>query len=301
MQLARRSLALNALPVAAVGAAVLMTRLTGPSNDIPYTLFLAAVFLSAWFGGLKRAMIALALSILAAYALFLPADPDREAGAGLFLRSARFALVSGLFIWLIESRRRADGAVRESEERYRGTFENAAVGVAQVAIDGRWTSVNQKLCDLLGYAREELLERTWMDLTHPEDRADVRELADRLLRGERPSESIDQRYIRKDGTTLWATVTTSIQWDADGRPDDFIAIIQDVSECKRLEHELIQASARLDLAIRVSNVGIWEVDMPDGVYANGTGTWINVWEQLGLEPPEQGSPFVNWLELLALR
>ena len=82
-------------------------------------------------------MIALTLSIVAAYAFFLPADPDREAGAGLVLRTVRFALVSGLLIWLIESRRCADGAVRESEERFRGTFDNAAVGIAHHDADGR--------------------------------------------------------------------------------------------------------------------------------------------------------------------
>ena len=83
-------------------------------------------------------------------------------------------------------RLQAEEALRESEERFRGTFENAAVGICHTAIDGRWLRVNQKLCDLLGYTREELLERTWMDMTHPDDRAAGLALSDSLVRGERP-------------------------------------------------------------------------------------------------------------------
>ncbi len=192
----------------------------------------------------------------------------------------------------------AELVLRESEERFRGTFENAAVGIAHVAIDGRWLSVNRTLCNLLGYTREELLEPTWIDITHPDDRAAGRELADKLLRGELPRDSLDKRLVRKDGTILWATVTRSVQRTAEGRPDYFIAFIQDISERKRLEQALIQANARLDLAIRGSNVGIWEVNMPDGDYAKGVGHWINVWEQLGFEPPEDRSPFSVWQEFL---
>ena len=112
--------------------------------------------------------------------------------------------------------------------------------------------MNQKLCDLLGYTREELLEPTWMDTTHPDDRAAGLALAERLLRGERPGDSLEKRFIRKDGTIFWATVTRSIQRDAEGRPDYFIAFIQDIAERKRLEQALIQAHARLELAMRSS-------------------------------------------------
>ena len=70
------------------------------------------------------------------------------------------------------------------------------------------------------------------------------------------------------------------------------SLARDITERKRLEAELRQADARLDLAIRGSNVGIWEVDMPDGDYAKGVTNWINVWEQLGLEPPRIDSPSV---------
>jgi len=199
---------------------------------------------------------------------------------------------------LLLEHRWAEEALRESEERFRGAFENAAVGIAHHDLEGRFLRVNQKYCEIVGYAREELLGKSWMDTTYPDDRAAGLALAGRMLRGELPCDSLENRYIRKDGTVIWATVTPSIQRDAEGQPDYFISFIQDISERKRLEEELSQAHARLELAIRGSNVGLWEVDMPDGDYATGVTSWINVWEQLGLEPPADRSPSVVSVDFL---
>ena len=199
---------------------------------------------------------------------------------------------------LLLEHRWAEEALRESEERFRGAFENAAVGIAHHDLEGRFLRVNQKYCEIVGYAREELLGKSWMDTTYPDDRAAGLALAGRMLRGELPCDSLENRYIRKDGTVIWATVTPSIQRDAEGQPDYFISFIQDISERKRLEEELSQAHARLELAVRGSNVGLWEVDMPDGDYATGVTSWINVWEQLGLEPPADRSPSVVSVDFL---
>ena len=159
MHPAQRSLARKALPAVAVAVAVLVTRLLGPSGDIPFILFLAAVFLSAWYGGLGPALTAVVLSLLAVYSFFVPPHSDLDMGGNLASRSVRFVLVSGLLIWLTESRRRAEEALRESEERFRGTFENADVGIAHHDLEGRFLRVNQKFCEILGYTREELLGR----------------------------------------------------------------------------------------------------------------------------------------------
>ncbi len=299
MQPAQRSLARQALPAVAVAVAVLVSRLSGPSGDIPFTLFLAAVVLSAWYGGPGPALTAVVLSLLAIYSFFRPPDPDPDIGGDLPARSVRFVVVSGLVMWLLESRRRAEGALRESEERLRATFENAAVGICHTAIDGRWLSVNQKLCDLLGYTREELLERTWMDTTHPDDRAAGLAPADSLVRGERPSDSLEKRFIRKDGTVIWATVTPSIRRDAEGRPDYFIAFIQDISERKHLEQALIQAHARLELAVRGSNITLLELNMPDGVLEKSRLEVISAGNQLsGYDRSELPTDFAATMALV---
>ena len=298
MHPAQRSLARKALPAVAVAVAVLVTRLLGPSGDIPFTLFLAAVFLSAWCGGLGPALTAVVLSLLAVYSFFVPPHSDLDMGGNLASRSVRFVLVSGLLIWLTESRRRAEEALRVSEERFRGTFENAAVGIAHHDLEGRFLRVNQKYCEIVGYAREELLGKTWQDIRLPEERADELDRYASLLRGERPNYPLERRCVGKDGSLVWISLAVSLRRDAAGTPAYVIAIVQDISERKRLEHALIQANAWLDLAIRGSNVGIWEIDMPDGDYAKGVGSWINVWEQLGVEPPADRSPSAVSLDFL---
>jgi HPt (histidine-containing phosphotransfer) domain-containing protein len=120
---ALRFLARYALPAAAVAAAVLVTRLLGPSRDIPFTLFLVAVLLSAWYGGPVPALTAVVLSLVAVYSVFAPSSLDLEMGEHLLSRSVQFVLVSGLIIWLSESRRRAEEALRESERRLRALTE----------------------------------------------------------------------------------------------------------------------------------------------------------------------------------
>src|SRR5262249_35417109 len=160
----------------------------------------------------------------------------------------RFVLASGLLIWLNESRQRAEEALRESEERFRGTFENAAVGIADCDLQGRFLRVNQKFCEIVGYTQEELLQKTGQDITHPDDLAASLEQFRPLLRGEQPSYSLEKRLVRKDGSPVWIDQAVSLRRDTAGKPAYVIAILQDISERKRLEEELSQANARVGLA-----------------------------------------------------
>ena len=183
-------------------------------------------------------------------------------------------------------RRRTEDALRESEERFRGTFENAGVGIADCDLQGRFLRVNQKLCEIVGYTREELLQKTWQDITHPDDLAAGLEQFLPLPRGEQPGCSLEMRYVRKDGSLVWADVAVSLGRDAAGRPAYVIAILQNISERKRLEEELSQANARLELALRSSRTSTWEIDIPDGVFENGRVTYGGDWELLGYGRPE---------------
>jgi PAS domain S-box-containing protein len=134
--------------------------------------------------------------------------------------------------------------VREAERRFRATFEQAAAGMAHVGLDGRWLLVNQTLCDLVGYTPAELLERTFQDVTYPDDlEADLAGLR-RLLGGEIGTYTMEKRYIRKDGSTLWIARTVSLVRDEAGSPLYFIAVIQDIAERKRAEESLREADRR---------------------------------------------------------
>jgi PAS domain S-box-containing protein len=127
--------------------------------------------------------------------------------------------------------------LRESEQLFRTTFEHATVGIAHVGLEGRWLRFNQRLCDIVGYTRDELAERTFQEITHPDDREnDIAQLR-RMLAGAEEAYEVDKRYIRKDGTTVWVHLSARIERTPNGAPKYFLSVIQDINERKQLERE----------------------------------------------------------------
>lgn len=138
-------------------------------------------------------------------------------------------------------RRRAEEQVRESEERFRAIFDQVAVGVAETSLEGRWLRVNRRLCDIMGYTREEMLGTTYMAMTHPDDVARSVDQTRRLAAGEFPTYAMEKRYIRKDGSPIWCAVAVSLVRGAAGEPRYTIAVINDITEQKRLQEHLLHA------------------------------------------------------------
>jgi PAS domain S-box-containing protein len=136
-----------------------------------------------------------------------------------------------------------------TDEGFRMTFEEAALGMAHVAVDGRWLRINRKLCEILGYCREDLLGMTFQDITYPEDLdldlAHVQELLD----GKAQRYSMEKRYIRKDGSLVWANLTVALLRDAKGAPQYFISLIEDISIRKRMEESIAQSQAELEAQV----------------------------------------------------
>ncbi len=123
----------------------------------------------------------------------------------------------------------------ESERRFRLTFEQVAVGIAHVAPDGHWLLVNQRLCEILGYTREELLQMTFQEITYPPDLdADVAFMQD-VLAGRLTEYSMEKRYIRHDGSLLWANLKVTLVRNDDGQPAYFISVVEDISQRKQDE------------------------------------------------------------------
>jgi len=184
----------------------------------------------------------------------------------------------------INDRKRAEEALRESEERFRGTFENAAVGIAHVDSQGQFLRVNEKFCDIVGCPRAQFIGHTIPEMTHPDDiAADLAQFGP-LMRGELPSYAMEKRFLRADGAIVWVQLTASLQRDAAGDPAYCIKVIQDISERKRLEEELRMANSRVELAVRGSAIGIWDIEMADGVIEHGRGHCFNFGELLGYKP-----------------
>ena len=163
----------------------------------------------------------------------------------------------------ISERKRLAEALRESEEMFRGTFENAAVGIAHTHLSGRFLRVNDRFCGIVGYPREELLQKTFQDITHPDDLATSLGLLGALMRGESPALRYEKRYIRKDGSPVWVGLITSLQRDAAGQPAYVIAVVQDISERKRLEEALRESEARFRTLAEALPTKVWTAE-PDG-------------------------------------
>lgn len=138
----------------------------------------------------------------------------------------------------------AERRLQESEELFRTTFEQAAAGVCHVSPRGRFMRVNRRLSDIWGYSREELMQLTFQEITHPEDLA--RDLAEvrRMLDGETGRYIREKRYLRKDGSVVWCNLTLSLVREASGEPKYFIAVVEDITEQKRLESELKKLARR---------------------------------------------------------
>ncbi|MBZ4373664.1 PAS domain S-box protein [Corallococcus sp. AS-1-6] len=130
----------------------------------------------------------------------------------------------------ISARRKAEDLLRLSEERFRTAFEGAPVGMALVGLDGRFLHVNAALCDLVGYSRDEMLHRSFQDLTAPEDLAMDVEYAKRMRQGELSSFQREKHYVRKDGRRIAILIWSAVVRDARGMPLHFISQMQDITE-----------------------------------------------------------------------
>jgi PAS domain S-box-containing protein len=149
---------------------------------------------------------------------------------------------------LIIQRKKTEVALRESEHRLSAIFNQAAVGIAQLDATGRWILVNQKFCEIMGYSPQELLTQTFDEFIHPDDRTITFSEYQRLLR-EQPNYSVEKRYLRKDGSSIWTNITISIINDDLGTPT-FTAIIEDISERKNAEQEIKQLNETLESRVK---------------------------------------------------
>ncbi len=138
----------------------------------------------------------------------------------------------------ITYQKQSEKALRESEERFRSTFEQAAVGIAHADNNGKFIRVNQKLCDILGYTRSELLQRTFLQVTYADDLdSDLKQVRN-LLSGKIANFSMEKRYTRKDASVIWVEMTVSLVRRSNDEPDYFLSVIKDISQRKQAQTQL---------------------------------------------------------------
>jgi len=151
---------------------------------------------------------------------------------------------------LILERQRVNEQLRESERRFQATFEQAAVGIAIVSMEGRWLQVNQTLCDIVGYPPNEMMSMAFQDITYADDLDADWDYLRRLRDGELSTYTREKRYVCKDSSVLWVGLTVSLVRKSDHSPDYFIAIIQNIQARKEIEAHLNQAK-------RIAHLGHW--------------------------------------------
>ena len=205
-------------------------------------------FLSA--GGLEGVRRYMSFRTLPDYPLVVLVGASQSEVLADFFRKRNHAYVLTLLVSIVivsfsallmaafARQKRAIDALASSETQFRATFNQAAIGIAHTAPDGRFLRVNQKLCDMFGYTVEELLKLKTAAITHPDDRGAARPLQARLIAGEIETFTLERRGVRKDGSVIWTNRTVSLVRDAAGAPLYFIRVMEDITQRNQLQQDL---------------------------------------------------------------
>jgi PAS domain S-box-containing protein len=210
----------------------------------------------------------------------------------------------------ISERKRAEDRLRTSEAQFRSTFEQSAVGMVQVsATTGRFIRMNAEYCELTGYSAEELVEMTPSDLNFAEDRAADVDAFGLFLRGEVGLYEQEKRYLRKDGKVIWVHVNATLLRDADGRPEQTMAVVQNVTARKQAEDTLRASEERFRSLVTATTQIVWTCT-PEGLAVKDSPTWraftgqtLVQWLGSGwvnaIHPDDQEATLASWQRGLA--
>lgn len=234
-------------------------------------LFLGAVALSCWYGGMKPGLFATALSTLACDYFLIPAFYSFAiVSLSEAIQLIELVSISLLICFLTEQlhqtkrhfahanaalkreiveREQAQKALQDSEAQFRAVFNQAAMGLEIADQNCNLLRVNQRYCDIVGYSSTELLQIKWSDITSSEYLAAELELTRQLWVGEIPHYSIEKQYIHRSGSVFWGNVTKSLMYDRHGHPSHTIAIIQDISDRVLAQEKLKHINQELSEAL----------------------------------------------------
>ncbi|MFP5042127.1 PAS domain S-box protein [Parasediminibacterium sp. JCM 36343] len=150
----------------------------------------------------------------------------------------------------------------QSEEQFRGTFENSAIGIAIVSLTGQWIDVNPSVCNIVGYTKKELLSLTFQDITHQDDLEDDLGNVNALLEGRSNNYTLEKRYLHKDGSVVWVLLTVSLLRDAANKPVHFISQIIDITSKKKSEEQVMRLVSDLNAVLNATTeVSIISTDL----------------------------------------
>ncbi|KUM25393.1 diguanylate cyclase [Mesorhizobium loti] len=213
------------------------------------------------------------------------------------LQLSTAAIGASLFLFALFIRRIADDhrQIAESEQRFRRAMEDSAIGVAIVGLDGRIVQTNPAFAAMLGYSRTEIEALTFFQITHPDDLQLGRETMVALKEGKIDSFHFEKRYLKKDGTPVWAQLAGSvIREEETGRPLYLVSQIEDIDARKQAEARIAEAETRWNFALTSAGQGVWSLDMRKGgtTYSE---TWVRM---LGYDDGELDGDPDRWLTMI---
>jgi PAS domain S-box-containing protein len=253
------------IAVAQMLMSALLIALTGGRIETHFHVFGSLVILSFYrdWRVLVPATIVVALDhflrgIYLPYSVYgvLSASPFRSIEHAGWVVFENVFLVISCFRSIHEMRFIANrtAALEASDQRSRQLFDDAPIGMAVVALDNQhFKQVNARLAEMVGYSEQELMSRTPLDLTHPEDLAESQRLVKEMLGGVERC-CVEKRYLRKSGDILWATRTACIIRDKDGNARDFLVMIEDITERKRAEEAVREGQRKLEAALEANQL-----------------------------------------------
>jgi PAS domain S-box-containing protein len=207
---------------------------------------------------------------------------------------ARNGTVRGIFVLVLDitERKLQEEALRQSEERYRGIVNQSISGIAEIDLDGKFLTVNNRYCEIVGYSRGELLAGMRMqDLTHPDDMPENRRRFERLAKDGVTFE-IEKRYIRKDGTNVWVNNSVFAIKNAAGKPQSIAAVVLDISLRRQAEDDLRESEERFRTMADHAPVMIWVTE------ADGSCSYLSKsWYDYTGQTPETGLGF-GYLDMI---
>ena len=151
-----------------------------------------------------------------------------------------------------------------SEERFRRLFDLGLIGMAITSVDKGWLEVNDRLCGILGFSREELLRKTWAEITHPDDLAADVARFNQVLAGAIDGYSMEKRFVRGDGVVIVAEISAKCQRRPDRSVEYFVVFVQDITERKRALEQLRASEQRLQHALDATTEGVWDWNIRTG-------------------------------------
>jgi len=173
----------------------------------------------------------------------------------------------------VSNQKVAEIALKESEAQFRTTFESAPIGMCLNSIEGNFYQTNQSFCKMMGYTQEELRKFNFMDITYPDDIEASKVFIENTLSKKSTSSFLEKRYIRKDGTVIWAITSASVLRDINDKPKFFVIQVLDITKLKQTEQRLKEAKHQLEIVFNNGPDAILLTRIEDGFYIDSNKTF----------------------------